>query len=200
MFQFVTFLSPLSHKVSEPSTYRGVLLSTLLQAILNTSHHLLNVLLQFANKLGLIIKKNLNSIGLSLPHRKHITSPLRAQQANAIYRFVTIGLCPCLPTPSRFLPRPQISRNKDTDNWVRSEPLTAVSGIQRRAVRGVNLRFGVTTSGSVKQETSLLCLQSALYCLITNYLYGAAILILSTHLRLGLPSGLFPSGFPTNNL
>jgi hypothetical protein len=30
-----------------------VLLSTLLQAILNLSHHLLNVLLQLANKLGL---------------------------------------------------------------------------------------------------------------------------------------------------
>jgi hypothetical protein len=27
-----------------------------------------------------------------------------------------------------------------------------------------------------------------------------SILILSTHLRLGPPSGLFPSGFPTNNL
>jgi hypothetical protein len=25
-----------------------------------------------------------------VPHRKHITSPLRAQQVNAIYRFVTM--------------------------------------------------------------------------------------------------------------
>jgi hypothetical protein len=30
----------------------------------------------------------LNSIGLSVPHREHFTSPLRAQQVNAIYRFV----------------------------------------------------------------------------------------------------------------
>jgi hypothetical protein len=29
----------------------------------------------------------LNSIGLSLPHRKHVTSPLRAQQVNAVFRF-----------------------------------------------------------------------------------------------------------------
>jgi hypothetical protein len=43
----------MSHKVSEPNTYRGVLLSTLLQVILNTSHHILNVILQLANKLGL---------------------------------------------------------------------------------------------------------------------------------------------------
>jgi hypothetical protein len=38
----------------------------------------------------LLIKTHLNSIGLSVPHRKHVTSPLRAQQVNAIYRFVTM--------------------------------------------------------------------------------------------------------------
>jgi hypothetical protein len=49
----------LSHIVSmsvsfpEPLTYRGVLLSTLLQDILRPSNHLLNVLLQAANKLDL---------------------------------------------------------------------------------------------------------------------------------------------------
>jgi hypothetical protein len=37
----------------------------------------------------LLFKTQLNSIGLSVPHREHITSPLRAQQVNAIYRFVT---------------------------------------------------------------------------------------------------------------
>jgi hypothetical protein len=36
------------------------------------------------------IKTQLNSVGLPLPHRKHVTSPLRAQQVNAIYRFVTM--------------------------------------------------------------------------------------------------------------
>jgi hypothetical protein len=45
------------HTVSEPLTNRGVLLSTLLQDILHPSHHLLNVLLQIANKLGLYAKK-----------------------------------------------------------------------------------------------------------------------------------------------
>jgi hypothetical protein len=32
----------------------------------------------------------IRSIGLSVPHRKHIMSPLRAQQVNAICRFVTM--------------------------------------------------------------------------------------------------------------
>jgi hypothetical protein len=38
----------------------------------------------------LLFKTQLNSVGLSVPHRKHITTPLRAQQVNAIYRFVTM--------------------------------------------------------------------------------------------------------------
>jgi hypothetical protein len=32
----------------------------------------------------------LNSISLSLPHRKHINTPLRVQRVNAVYRFVTM--------------------------------------------------------------------------------------------------------------
>jgi hypothetical protein len=32
----------------------------------------------------------IRSITLAVPHKKHITSPLRAQQVNAIYRFVTM--------------------------------------------------------------------------------------------------------------
>jgi hypothetical protein len=42
-FQFVSFLSPLPHTVSEPLTNRAVLLSSLLQDSLHPSHHLLNV-------------------------------------------------------------------------------------------------------------------------------------------------------------
>jgi hypothetical protein len=37
----------------------------------------------------LLFKTELNSIDLSVPHRKHMTSPLRAQQVNAIYRILT---------------------------------------------------------------------------------------------------------------
>jgi hypothetical protein len=33
---------------------------------------------------------HLNSVGLSVPHRKHITSSLRAQQVNTVYRIVTM--------------------------------------------------------------------------------------------------------------
>jgi hypothetical protein len=53
---------PLSSPVSEPLTNRGVLLSTLLHAILHPSHHLLTVLLQIANKLGLSKTKTKNSV------------------------------------------------------------------------------------------------------------------------------------------
>jgi hypothetical protein len=39
----------------------------------------------------LLLKTQLNSIGLSVPHRRYITSPLQAQKANAIYSFVTMA-------------------------------------------------------------------------------------------------------------
>jgi hypothetical protein len=38
----------------------------------------------------LLFKTQINSIGLPVPHRKHIMSLLRAQQVKAIYRFVTM--------------------------------------------------------------------------------------------------------------
>jgi hypothetical protein len=38
----------------------------------------------------LLFKAQLSSIGLSVPHRKHITCSPRAQQVNPIYRFVTM--------------------------------------------------------------------------------------------------------------
>jgi hypothetical protein len=38
----------------------------------------------------LLLETQLSSIGLSVPHRKYIMSPLRAQQFYAIYRFVTM--------------------------------------------------------------------------------------------------------------
>jgi hypothetical protein len=37
-----------------------------------------------------LYKTQPNSMGLSVPHRKYITSPLRAQQVNDIYRFVMV--------------------------------------------------------------------------------------------------------------
>jgi hypothetical protein len=60
------FMSP---PVSKPLTNRGVQLSTLLHAILNPFHHLLNVLLQIANKLGLSNKQTKNE---PLPSNGHI--------------------------------------------------------------------------------------------------------------------------------
>jgi hypothetical protein len=38
----------------------------------------------------LLFEAQLNSTCLTVPHRKHIASPLRAQQVNAIYRFVML--------------------------------------------------------------------------------------------------------------
>jgi hypothetical protein len=57
VFLVCKFLFPAVSTVYEPLTNRVVLLCTLLQDILHPSHHLLNVLLQIANKLGLSNQK-----------------------------------------------------------------------------------------------------------------------------------------------
>jgi hypothetical protein len=38
-----------------------------------------------------IIHRPVFYLKLNVPHRNHITSPLRAQQVNALYRFVTLA-------------------------------------------------------------------------------------------------------------
>jgi hypothetical protein len=38
----------------------------------------------------LLFKTLLNSVGVFVTHRKHITSPLQAHWVNALYRFVTM--------------------------------------------------------------------------------------------------------------
>jgi hypothetical protein len=50
----------------------------------------INTTITIPDFIHLSFKTQLNSIGLSVPHRKHIMSPLRAQQVNAICRFVTM--------------------------------------------------------------------------------------------------------------
>jgi hypothetical protein len=45
----------------------------------------------------LLFKIRLSSIGLYVPLRKQITSPLRAQQVNASYKFVTMVNINCRP-------------------------------------------------------------------------------------------------------
>jgi hypothetical protein len=52
----------------------------------------------------------------------------------------------------------------------------------------------------VHKSTRLVPILSQIDPVQTTLSYLTSILILSTHLRFGLPSGLFPSGFPTNIL
>jgi hypothetical protein len=47
-------------------------------------------ILDVIHRLVPFFKTQLNSIGLSVSHMKHITSSLRVQQVNAMYRFVTM--------------------------------------------------------------------------------------------------------------
>jgi hypothetical protein len=71
--------------ISERATHFNCNLKSLCRWYINATITILDIihLLPF-------FKPQLNFIGLSLPHRKHITSPLQAHQVDAIYRFVTM--------------------------------------------------------------------------------------------------------------
>jgi hypothetical protein len=83
--------------------------------------------------------------------------------------------------------RRDIARHSNVHTWPSS------GGLQRCAAP-----WGTRT------HVATLCLQSSPPVPIQSTspypICPRSILILSTHLRLGLPSGLFPSDFPTNNL
>ena len=77
------------------------------------------------------------------------------------------------------------------------EKLTGLQLVQKFPAFYETRRF-ITALTSVR-HLSLSCASP----IQSTYLHPTSwrsILILSTHLRLGLPSGLFPSGFPTKNL
>ena len=77
------------------------------------------------------------------------------------------------------------------------EKLTGVQLVKKfPAFHGT--RMFITALTSVRQLS--LSWASPIYSIYTHPTSWRSILILSTHLHLGLPSGLLPSGFPTKTL
>ena len=83
--------------------------------------------------------------------------------------------------------------------WIRVllEKLTALQLVKKFLVFHGTRRF-ITALTSVRHLS--LSWASPIQSIYPNPTSWRSILILSTHLRLGLPSGLLPSGFPTKNL
>ena len=103
-----------------------------------------------------------------------------------------------------FLRRPK----RYTDTWVYTylltpwcrvllEKLTGLQPVKKFPAFHGTRRF-VPTLTSVRQLP--LSGASPIQSIDPHHTSWRSILILSTHLRLGLPSGLFPSGFPTKTL
>ena len=83
--------------------------------------------------------------------------------------------------------------------WCRV-PLEKLTGLQlvKKFPAFHRTRRFITALTSVRQLS--LSWASPIQSIYPHPTSWRSILILSTHLRLGLPSGLFPSGFPTNTL
>jgi len=81
--------------------------------------------------------------------------------------------------------------------WVLLEKLTGLQLVKKFPTFHGTQRF-ITALTSVRHLS--LSWASPIQSIYPHPTSWRSILILSTHLRLGLPSGLFPSGFPTKNL